>query len=69
MACVHCGIDVGNLMVIMGDNSVWCYTCGRLKADERCRTGKRTDSFMGNPRYTHYVNATLELGNRKDMYR
>ena len=68
MACVHCGIDVGNRMVIIGKN-IWCYTCGRLKADVRCRKSTRIDSYMGNPQFTHYVNAMEELGNRKDMYK
>jgi len=55
-------------MVIIGEN-IWCYTCGRLKADVRCRKSTRIDSYMGNPQFTHYVNAMEELGNRKDMYK
>jgi hypothetical protein len=69
MACVHCGIDVGNRMVIMGDNTIHCYTCGRLKADDRCRTGQRIDNYMDKPRYTHLVDAMELLQERKDMYK
>lgn len=68
MACVHCGIDVGNRMVIIGKN-IWCYTCGRLKADQRCRTSKRIDSYMGKPKSTHLVDAMILLQERKDMYK
>jgi hypothetical protein len=37
MTCANCKIEVGNRLVVMADNSVWCYTCGRLRADQRCR--------------------------------
>jgi hypothetical protein len=69
MHCQNCKIDIDNLMVIMEDNTIWCYTCGRLKADERCRSGQRIDSYMGNPQFTHLVNSMEELGNRKNLYR
>jgi hypothetical protein len=56
-------------MVIFGKSTVWCYTCGRLKADERCRSSRRIDNYMDNPQYTHLVNAMELLQERKDMYK
>ena len=35
--CDHCDEPLGNRMVVMADDSILCYTCGRLKADYHCR--------------------------------
>lgn len=57
MACVHCGIEVTNYWVIMKDDSICCYTCGRLRADQRCR------------RMEIFVESVELLQERKDMYK
>jgi len=36
--CDHCDEPLGNRMVVMEDNSIYCYTCGRLEADYHCRS-------------------------------
>lgn len=43
MKCAHCKIEIGNQLVSMEDNSVCCYTCGRLKAEQdmSCREIRR----------------------------
>ena len=69
MHCKNCKIDIDNQMVIMEDNTIWCYTCGRLKADEGCRHGQRIDNFFDRPRYSHLVDTMEELGNRKNLYK
>lgn len=33
MICTHCKGTTGNELVVMEDNSLHCYTCGRLKAE------------------------------------
>jgi hypothetical protein len=59
MLCKHCGIDVGNRMVIMEDNTTSCYTCGRLEADWRCRARDRK----------HFLLTLKVLEGRKDLYK
>lgn len=59
MACVHCGIDVGNRMVIFGKDTIYCYTCGRLKADDRCRINDSRRQWI----------SLKVLEARKDMYK
>lgn len=35
--CEHCKEPLNNRVVVMGDGAIFCYTCGRLRADQRCR--------------------------------
>ena len=58
MDCKHCGVDVGNQMVILEDNTIHCYTCGRLKADQNCR-GQDVN---------HFVATVEELGKRRSTH-
>lgn len=37
--CPWCKKEMTNPCVAMADGEVWCYTCGRLRADMRNRTG------------------------------
>jgi hypothetical protein len=53
--CKHCDEPVGNRVVVMGNDSIYCYTCGRLEADQSCR-GKDVNQ---------YVRTIEELGRRE----
>lgn len=35
--CPHCKEPLNNRAVVMKDNTVLCYTCGRLRADQKTR--------------------------------
>ena len=56
--CAHCKIEIENAKVVMADDSIMCYTCGRLKADMSCR---------GNDRQHMFVTLKV-LEERKDLY-
>lgn len=56
--CAHCKIELGDTKVVMADDSIMCYTCGRLKADMPCRTRDKKHMFV-----------TMKvLEERKDLY-
>jgi len=56
--CDHCKIELGRRLVVMADNKIMCYTCGRLKADMPCRCQDIQHKFI-----------TLSvLKERKDLY-
>ena len=59
MKCAHCKIEIGDSpLVVMADNTIRCYTCGRLKADMSCRGRDSKHMFI-----------TLNvLEERKDLY-
>ena len=68
MKCAHCKIEIGDSpLVVMADDTIRCYTCGRLKADQRTRYG-RMDSYLGNPAFTHLEKTLTALQERKDLY-
>ena len=53
MKCNHCKGELTNRLVVMADDTIRCYTCGRLEAD---KSGRREDE------------TEEELWKRKDYY-
>ena len=66
MLCAHCKGEVGSRMVIMANDIICCYTCGRLRADQKCRV-PRVDNSVGQEAYTHFVETLELLERRRDL--